>query len=115
MEAVQTVVCITVCDVLAALLEPREGRDGSSIDPDLGHRCVQLAFAQFNPQNDRTRTLEQTLHASRACMRTRAHFHPFPHSGLPWLLPLSTPMEASPLGPRGSGHRAQGANRRVVG
>lgn len=116
MEVVQTVVCITVCDVLAALLEPRAGR-GSPIDPDLGHICVQLAFAQFNPQNDRTRMLEQTMHASRACMRTRSHSVPSPldDSVLPWLLPLLTPMNASPLDPRGSGRRLQGTNSRVVG
>ena len=52
-ELVQIVVCVAVCDVLAALLNPRPGRVGTPIDPDIGQICVQLAFGQFNPASDR--------------------------------------------------------------
>ena len=39
MEIVQLIVCMAVCDVLAALLTPRADRLGTPIDPDLGHVC----------------------------------------------------------------------------
>ena len=42
-------VCIAVCDILAALLHPRPGRLGTPIDPDVGQICVQLAFGQSHP------------------------------------------------------------------
>lgn len=65
METVQIVVCVAVCDLLAALLEPREGVP-APIDPDIGHICVQLAFAQFNPQSERANMARQLLHSDLA-------------------------------------------------
>jgi hypothetical protein len=61
METVQMVVCVAVCDLLVAVLQPREGRS-SPIDPDIGNVCVQLAFAQFYPQSERANTSRQLLH-----------------------------------------------------
>ena len=65
METVQMVVCVAVCDLLVAVLQPREGRS-VPIDPDIGNICVQLAFAQFNPQSERANTSRQLLHPDLA-------------------------------------------------
>ena len=40
-----------VCDVLVAILEPRDDRVGTPIDPDMSHTIVQLAFGQIAPNS----------------------------------------------------------------
>jgi hypothetical protein len=66
MQMVEVVVCIAVCDILAALLNPRPGRMGTPVDPDIGHVCVQLAFGQFDPSSKRAAEAAAVVHSALA-------------------------------------------------
>ena len=62
-EVVSMVMCVAVCDVLAALLTPRPERRGPPLDPEISYRLVQLAFGQFNPHSG---ILGQMIHPAVA-------------------------------------------------
>ena len=92
---VQIVVCIAVCDVLAALLAPRPERMGTPIDPDIGHTCVQLAFGQFNPASE--------VRTARSSPPTSRSSHPcYTLLALLACSPRSAPVHAA-RDPRGQG------------